>query len=198
MSDKRFHGDATRWEGCEAVEGKTGHRWDLWVRQSASVVLSRMAPGRGADVPTAPCAKRHRDLLDVVLVCDRSSAYPCFAKGHEGLSLASCWAPVRREFLKAARSGPERESWMCTWVEDIRELSRLHAARLEGWDETVRRDPHPAAFVARHRDLETQLRQMHARGEAHLQKPDLHLGKHKVLRSLQTHWDGLTVFSMAA
>ena len=70
--EKLFHGDETRWEVCEEVEGKTGHRWYLWVMQSAAVVLYRMAPGRGADVPKAHCAKRHKDLVDVVLVCDRS------------------------------------------------------------------------------------------------------------------------------
>jgi transposase len=35
---------------------------------------------------------------------------------------------------------------------------------------------------------------MHARCEAHLQAPELHLAKHKVLSSLHNHWDGLTVF----
>src|SRR5712692_5594215 len=194
MSEKRFHGDETRWEVFEEVEGKTGHRWYLWVMQSASVVFYRMAPGRGADVPTAHCAKLHKDLVDVVLVCDRYSAYTCFAKGHEGLILAYCWAHVRRDFLKAARSWPDLESWMFTWVEDIRELYRLNAARLEVWDETLRLDQHPSAFVERHRDLETQLSQMQARCEAHLQEPDLHLVKQKVLSSLHTHWDGLTVF----
>jgi transposase len=79
-------------------------------------------------------------------------------------------------------------------VEDIRELYRLNTARLEAWDETLRLEQHPAAFVERHRDLETQLRQRQARGEAHRQEPDLHLVKHKVLSSLHTHWDGLTVF----
>ena len=51
MREKRFHGDETRWEVFEEVDGKTGHRWYLWVMQSASVVFYRMAPGRGADVP---------------------------------------------------------------------------------------------------------------------------------------------------
>src|SRR5713101_8133099 len=49
MREKLFHGDETRWEVFEEVEGKTGHRWYLWVMQSASVVFYRMAPGRGAD-----------------------------------------------------------------------------------------------------------------------------------------------------
>jgi hypothetical protein len=71
---KLFHGDETRWEVCEAVEGKTGHRWYLWVMQSVSVVYDRMAPGRGADVPTGHCATWRKDRLKVVLVCDRYSA----------------------------------------------------------------------------------------------------------------------------
>jgi transposase len=194
MGEKRFHGDETRWEVFEEVEGKTGHRWYLWVTQSASVVFYRMAPGRGADVPKAHFAKLRKDLVDVVLVCDRYSAYKCLAKDHDDLILAYCWAHVRRDFLKAARSWPELARWMFAWVDDIRALYRLNAARLEVWDETVRLEQQPAAFVERHRDLETHLSQMQARCVAHLQEPDLHLIQQKVLSSLHTHWDGLTVF----
>ena len=94
MGEKLFHGDETRWEVFEEVEGKTGHRWYLWVMQSASVVFYRMAPGRGADVPKAHFAKLHKDLVEVVLVCDRYSAYKCLAKDcddlHLGLLLGAC------------------------------------------------------------------------------------------------------------
>src|SRR5712692_249210 len=194
MGEKLFHGDETRWEVFEEVEGKTGHRWYLWVMRSASVVFSCMAPGRGADVPKAHCAKLHRDLVDVVLVCDRYSAYKCLAKGCDALLLAFCWAHVRRDFLKAARSWLELESWMFAWVDDIGTLYRLNQARLAVWDETVPFTQQPSAFVECHRELETQLSQMQARCEAHLQEPELHLAKHKVLSSLHNHWDGLTVF----
>src|SRR5713101_3444530 len=194
MREKLFHGDETRWEVFEEVEGKTGHRWYLWVMQSASVVFYRMAPGRGADVPKAHFAKLDKDLVDVVLVCDRYSAYKCLAKACDDLILAFCWAHVRRDFLQAARSWPERASWMCTWVEDIRELYRLNAVRLEAWDETLPLDLQPLDFSERHQALETQLSQMQARCEAHLQEPTLHLAQHKVLSSLHNHWAGLTVF----
>jgi len=170
--EKLFHGDETRWEVFEEVEGKTGHRWYLWVMQSASVVFYRLAPGRGAEGPQAHCAKRHKDLVDVVLVCDRDSAYQCLAKACDDLILAFCWAHVRRDFLKAARRWPELESWLFTWVDDIRELYRLNAARLEVWDETLPPPQHPPAFVECHRDLESKLSQMRARCEAHLQEPD--------------------------
>src|SRR6266852_3257064 len=194
MREKRFHGDETRWEVFEEVEGKTGHRWYLWVMRSASVVFYCMAPGRGADVPKAHCAKLHRDLVDVVLVCDRYSAYKCLAKDCDKLILAYCWAHVRRDFLKAARSWPELESWMWAWVDDIRVLYRLNAARLEVWDNAWSVHQQSSAFVERDGDLRTQLSQMHTRCEAHLQEHDLHRAKAKVLTSLHNHWDGLTVF----
>src|SRR5712691_5622369 len=194
MGEKLFHGDETRWEVFAEVEGKTGHRWSLWVMRSASVVFYRMAPSRGADVPKAHFAKLQKDLVEVVLVCDRYSAYKCFAKGHEGLLLAYCWAHVRRDFLKAARSWPELEGWMWAWVDDIRALYRLNAARLEVWDPMVPLPQQPAAFGELHLNLQSYLHQMHARYEAHLHEPDLHRAKHKVLDSLRNHWDGLTVF----
>jgi len=194
MGEKLFHGDETRWEVFEEVEGKTGHRWYLWVMHSASVVFYRMAPGRGADVPKAHVAKLHHDLVDVVLVCDRYSAYKCLAQGCDDLILAYCWAHVRRDFLKASRSWPELTKWMGEWVEDIRALYRLNAARLEVWEETVPFAQQSSAFVERQANLETQLSQMQARWEVHLQEPDLHVAKHKVLSSMRNHWDGLRGF----
>jgi transposase len=190
---KRFHGDETRWEVCEAVDGQTGHRWYRWVRQSASVVLYRMAPGRGAEVPQAPCAKRHQDLVDVVLVGDRYRADTGLAKAGDARMLAFCWAHGRRDVLKAARRGPALDRGMGAWIDDSRERSRLKAARLAGGDETWRLEPQPAPLVARHRNLETPRSQRQARGEAHLHEPDLPLLKPKVLSSLHTHWDGLPV-----
>jgi transposase len=194
MTEKLFHGDETRWEVFEAVEGKTGHRWYLWVMKSVSVVYYRMAPGRGAEVPKGHFAELRKDLLQVVLVCDRYSAYKSLALSCDELILAFCWAHVRRDFLKAARSWPELESWMFTWVDDIRELYRLNQARLKVWDEGLSLDQQSLAFDERQCDLVTKLSEMQERCEAHLQEPDLHLAKQKVLSSLQNHWDGLTVF----
>src|SRR6266849_3413231 len=194
MSEKLFHGDETRWEVFEEVEGKTGHRWYLWVTHSASVVFYRMAPGRGADVPKAHFAKLQKDLVEVVLVCYRYSAYKCLAKAYDELILAYCWAHVRRDFLKAARSWPELENWMWVWVDDIRTLYRLNTARLEVWDPALPMHQQSPAFVQHHLDLKSQLSQMQARCEGHLHEPDRHRAKHKVLESLHNHWGGLTVF----
>jgi transposase len=194
MTEKLFHGDETRWEVFEEVEGKTGHRWYLWVMQSVSVVYYQMAPGRGADVPKAHFAKLRKDLLEVVLVCDRYSAYKSLALDCDELILAFCWAHVRRDFLKAARSWPELESWMFTWVDDIRELYRLNKTRLESWDKQLPLAQQSSVFAERQYDVETKLDEMQERCKAHLQEPELHVAKRKVLNSLHNHWDGLTVF----
>jgi transposase len=178
----------------EEVEGKIGHRWYLWVMQSASVVYYLMAPGRGADVPKAHFSKLRKDLLEVVLVCDRYSAYKSLVKGCDELILAYCWAHVRRDFLKAARSWPELERWMFTWVDDIRELYRLNTARLREWDEQLPLDQQSSGFAERQYDLEMRLSQMQEGCEAYLQEPELHTAKQKVLSSLHNHGDGLTVF----
>ncbi len=154
-----------------------------------------MAPGRGADVPKGHFATLRKDLLNVVLVCDRYSAYKSLALECDELMLAFCWAHVRRDFLKAARSWPELESWMFTWVDDIRELYRLNAARLQEWDEWLPRDQQSSVFDERQHDLLTKLSQMQERCERHLRASKVHLTQQKVLSSLQNHWDGLTVFA---
>jgi transposase len=187
-----------RWEVWADVDGKTGHRGYRWVRQSASVVFYRLAPGRGAAVPPTHVAKLHKARVDVGWVGDRDSADKGLAQACDDLLVALCWAHGRRDFLQAARSGPALERWLFTWVEDIRELSRLHAARLEAWAATWPLALQASACAERHHDLATTLRQMRACYQAHLPEPSRHLAKQKVRSRLPTHWDGLTVFSMAA
>ena len=129
-----------------------------------------------------------------MLVCDRYSAYKSLALECEELILAFCWAHVRRDFLKAARSWPALEGWMFTWVVDIRELYHLNATRLEQWEAGWSLEQQSSAFAECHQALKAKLREMQERGATHLQEPVLHLAKQKVLSSLHNHWDGLTVF----
>ena len=194
MGEKLFHGDETRWEVFAALEGKVGHRWYLWVTRSASVVFYHIAPSRGAAVPKTHFAKLQKDLVDVVLVCDRYSAYKSLAKADDKIILAYCWAHVRRDFLNAARSWPELAPWMWKWIEDIRTLYRLNAARLAVWDAPVPLDGQSPAFVARQHDLTTHLGEMQDRCEMYRQERHLHEAKRPILESLHNHWDGLTVF----
>jgi transposase len=194
MGEKLFHGDETRWNVFAELAGKVGHRWYLWVTRSPSVVFFHIAPSRGAAVPKAHFAKLHRDLVQVVLVCDRYSAYKSLAKEHDEIVLAYCWAHVRRDFLNAARSWPEFAPWMWKWIEDIRTLYRLNTARLAVWDVTVPLEDQAPAFVARQHDLTTHLDEMRDRCAMYRHERHLHEAKRPRLESLHNHWGGLTVF----
>jgi hypothetical protein len=100
---------------------------------------------------------------------------------------------VRRDLLKGARSWPALERWRCTWVDDIRARSRLHAARLEHGDTGWPLAQQSAAFAQSQRAGETPLRQRPERCAAHRQESALPLAKQQGLRSLPNHWYGLTV-----
>jgi transposase len=193
LAERLFHGDETRWKVFQEVAGKVGYRWYLWLTRSASVVYFWMAPGRGADV-----LKQHMAGLDkdapVIFVCDRYSAYPCWAKDYPMVLLAFCWAHVRRDFLDGAKAWPELATWMHAWVEAIGELYHLNAQRLAVWDEASPLAGQSPPFQARHQALANRLAEMATRRDLGLAGASLHSAQKKVLNSLKNHWAGLTVF----
>lgn len=183
LSEGLCHADETGWRVFEPIAGKVGYRWYLWVIRSASGIVYVMAPGRGAKVPLQYFSKL---LVQTVLVCDRYAAYKKLAR-IMGLLLAFCWAHVRRDYLTLARSYPDTEAWAMSWVRRIGTLYRLNEARL-----AVRDDP--VSFAMRDRRLRAHLQQMVAERDAQLSDASLRRAAHRVLVSLQNHWEGLTVF----
>ena len=194
MSECLFNGDETGWKVFEAIEGKVGYRWYLWVVRSASVVYYRMDPGRSAQVPKEHFANLDEQLVEVILVCDRYTAYKKLAKDLALILLAFCWAHVRRDFLDAARSWPELDAWALDWVERIGMLYHINNQRIEVWDETKPLDAQGPVFLQYHSELCEQLDRMQAHYQQELKEPELHSIKEKVLTSLKNHWLGLTVF----
>jgi transposase len=194
MSERLFHGDETRWLVFEPVEGKAGYHWFLWVVESASVIYYRVSPGRGSDVPKEHFSSIPEDVSQVIFICDRYSGYKKFAKDCSYVLLAFCWVHVRRDFLEIARSRPEYEEWMFTWVDDIRELYKLNAARLEYWQESVALPEQSAVFLRHQKKLAQKLSEMKQRCDTCLQDKKIATPKRKLLESLKEHWPGLTVF----
>lgn len=192
MSETLFHSDETGWKVFEQLEGKTGHRWWLWAIRSATVVIFRVSPTRGAETPIIHFAAKGE--LEVVLVCDRYAAYKCLANSMETIILAFCWAHVRRDFLDAARSYPELEARMFAWVEDIRELYHINELRVLFWDNELPLNEQSKVFLARHKALSDKLSQMEERRTADLADKELHHAERKALESLKNHWQGLTHF----
>ena len=119
---------------------------------------------------------------------DRYSAYKAIEQVKDGaIVLAFCWAHVRRDFLRVAQGCPEHGEWATAWVERIGLLYRLNDARLEHEGNTPAR-------VEPERQLRAHVAELAQQRDAELTAPVLPLAKAKVLRSLQSHWAGLTVF----
>ena len=194
LSEELFHNDETGWKVFEAIEGKVGYRWYLWVTQSPSVVYYAMAPSRSGDIPIDHFSGLDERLEQVIVVCDRYSGYKRLARENAVILLAFCWAHVRRDFLDAAKSWPDLQAWMLSWVEMIGELYSLNAQRLEQWDEAQALEDQTPAFMERHHALEQTIEQMGECCDRELEKQSLHVAQRDVLNSLKNHWPGLTVF----
>jgi transposase len=194
MSERLFHGDETRWLVFEPIEGKTGYNWFLWVVRSASVTYYLVSPGRGSDVPKEHFSSMPENVSQVIFICDRYSGYKKFARDRTDVLLAFCWVHVRRDFLEIARSTPEYEEWLFTWVNDIRDLYKLNDERLEYWQASVPLQKQSKDFSQLHKKLAQKLSDMMERCNSCLQDNNLATPKKKLLKSLQEHWPGLTLF----
>ena len=194
LTEDLFHNDETGWKVFEAIEGKVGYRWYLWVTQSSSVVYYTMAPSRSGDIPIDYFAGLDKSLDQVIVVCDRYSGYKRLARENAVILLAFCWAHVRRDFLDAAKSWPDLQIWMFSWVERIGELYHLNNQRVEQWDKTKALEDQMPAFMERHQLLEQAVEQFDECCGKELEKENLHTAQRAVLNSLKTHWLGLVVF----
>ena len=122
-------------DGLTAAAKHVFNRWYLWVTQSPSVVYYCMSPSRSGDVPIDYFAGLDRHLDQVIVVCDRFSGYKRLARENTRILLAFCWAHVRRDFLDAAKSRPDLETWTFSWVARIGRLYTLNKQRLEHWED---------------------------------------------------------------
>lgn len=180
-----WHADETRWLVFASIEGKVGYRWYLWVFHSAEVVVFVLAAGRSHDVP-----EEHFGPVEGrgILVVDRYKAYQAIDKVKSGLIvLAFCWAHVRRDFVRLAKSWPDQEGWALERVAEIGTLYHLNDERLKVRDDA-------AAFAVADSALRAAVTSFGKRGEEQLREPDVPPARRKVLESLGDHWSGLTVF----
>ena len=165
------------------VQGKVGHRWYLWVFHSSSVVHYVIDQTRAAEVIIAELAGVDQGIIS----CDRYSGYKRFARLNPGVVLAFCWAHQRRDFLDLANSYPESAEWALQWVDKIGQLYHLNGLRLRLPIGSTQR-------TTAQSDLEQALQQMGTACAAGVANAELFPPAAKVLESMTTHWNGLTVF----
>jgi transposase len=181
---KHWHGDETRWLVFAKSEGKTGHRWMLWVLHSASVAVYLLDPTRAHDVPQTALGPEAQGILSV----DRYSAYKALQQVKEGkIVLAFCWAHVRRDFLEVARSRSEQEQWGLGWVRRIGLLYKHNQERVEALET-------PDEFSVKDERVRQLIKEMAQQRDLELSDKRIPEAREKVLLSLKEHWSGLTVF----
>jgi transposase len=176
--------DETRWMVLIDLEGKTGHRWWLWVFLGEDTVVFRLDPSRSHEVPESHFpAGAH-----VVLMVDRYAAYKAMAQVKLGdVVLVFCWAHVRRDFVTVGKGWPDHKKWALAWLRQIRDLYRYHRQRRISEAGT-------AEFTVADTGLRQTVASMRTQADAELADPKLPSPCRKVLVSLQEHWDGLTRF----
>jgi len=180
-----WHADETRWM---QYADQTKQRWWLWVFAAPDAVTFVLDPSRSRAVPhrvfglddPSPDAKRARGNVS----CDRWKAY----QGLTDLRTSFCWAHVRRDFTDLAKGYPHLlGAWTRAWVERIGQLYALNKYRLsfepgtEDFrlaDTTLREY---MAGIARVRDTESEDATLIAEAR-------------KAVKSMQRHWEGLTIF----
>jgi len=190
-----WHADETRWEVFADHEGKVGHRWYLWVFQSATVVHYVLDPSRSASVPASALDGVDSGILSV----DRYAAYKKFAGQNPGISLSYCWAHQRRDFLKVANDHPALWAWAMGWAEQIGQLYHLHELRRQAYGRNEGNNAgkdviETAAFSERDHDVRQAVQAMQRRCDEALADAQLAAPARKVLQSLKVHWSGLVVF----
>ena len=178
-----WQADETRWSVFETTTTKSTFRWYLWVFISDESVVHVIDPTRSAQV-----IEDHLGcVVDGILLVDRYSAYKSYAKKHEGIILAFCWAHARRDFREAGLKYAQVREWAGEWEERINGLFHLNKVRVqyaEGSSAYCRED-------ARLREAAAEMKEV-LREER--KRKRLHHSQMSVLKSLDTHWEGLMVF----
>lgn len=117
--------DETRWP----LLGKKNNepsRWYAWAIASPDAVSYQIHEGRSTEI-----AEKILGGYKGIVVCDGYGVYKSLAKSN-GLTLAHCWAHVRREFIKAEKDFPAQSKVAIDLIRDMYEVEALCPAGTEG------------------------------------------------------------------
>ena len=183
IAAKHWHADETRWKVFETIEDKKNHNWYLWIFHNTETVVYKIHPTRSSEALIEYFGEDHpRGTLNV----DRYSAYKVIAKN--GLFiLAFCWAHVRRDFLDYAKGYVEQESWALAWVDRIGKIYHIN-------NERIQHKPTSKLFHEKDSELKKSISEMRKELSEQLTNNMILPSAKKILKSLNKHWGGLTIF----
>lgn len=178
-----WHADETGWKVFEVIEGKKNHNWYLWIFHNTDTVVFKMHPTRSSEVLMEHFGEDHPGgTLNV----DRYGAYKVIAK--KGLFiLAFCWAHLRRDFLSHAKGYVEQEEWALAWVERIGKIYHIN-------NERIQHKPTSKPFHTKDVELKQAIAEMKKELVQQFEDATILPSAKKILKSLNKHWGGFTVF----
>jgi transposase len=117
--------DETRWP-LLGKKNNEASKWHSWAIASHDAAAYQIHDGRSAEI-----AEKIVGEYKGILVCDAYGVYKSLAKS-KGLTLAHCWAHVRREFIKAEKAFPEQAKVAIDLIGELYEVERLCPAGPKG------------------------------------------------------------------
>ena len=185
-TEEQWNADETGWLVQEKIEGKESTRWYIWVFKAATTVVYKLSSNRAAST-----VLEHLGAADGTISCDRYSSYKKHAKDTEGnISLAYCWAHVRRDYLRIGKSYPTLEKWAKKVVEEeIRLLYELFRGRRAVY---LANGETSKEFKVIQKKFSKEMNAFYERRMKELEKPSIEESKRAVNESLKEHWHGLT------
>ena len=178
-----WQADETRWSVFETTKTKSTFRWYLWVFISAESIVHVIDPTRSTRVIEEHLGR----VVGGILLVDRYSAYKSFAKKHEGIMLAFCWAHARRDFREAGLKYSPVVEWAHEWEDRIGALFHVNSLRVQYAQGS-------AAFAREDIRVREAVEDMKRIFGEERKQTRLHHSQRSVLKSLALHWAGLTVF----
>lgn len=104
--------DETPVRYCQTEGGGSGQGY-LWVyhHPPGGTVLYEWHTGRGSD-----CLDEMLDGFSGTVQCDGYKGYTAYAKRHEAIDLAACWAHARRKIYEARDETPQLAGWLLNQI----------------------------------------------------------------------------------
>ena len=175
-----WNADETSWRIMDAENRKF---W-LWVIASSDAAVYIMDQSRSAKVP-----KQFFEDSSGILVSDRFSAYKSLK---ELIKTAWCWVHVRRDFLAVFKGVKKHKTWAARWLQRIGKLFAVNHKRFKLFEAEKCSD---SQWQKINEELVSLLEKFQKEFKREISQNKLDNIQLKILRSLNKHWAGLTLFA---
>jgi transposase len=185
-----WHMDETRYPMFVLVEGESQdpsqprRKWWMWVVVGLDATAYLLEPTRSGQVPEKFFPKGTEGILNV----DRFASYFGLLGPDWNIKLAYCWSHQRRDFVNLGEGSRRFKAWSQEWVGLINELFAANRKRRKAWLKN-RSD-----FGRLDQEVRSQVQEIKKRLDQEWAGGPLAPEQEKILKSMQRHWAGLTVF----